>query len=362
MNGTRTKILLGALAASLFFALGAIPEPGRKQMPPGPQPTGAGAGIDMAKAPKATTSAPEAAQAITSETALVNVDVLAVDEDGVVLGGLKKENFRLLDNGKPQIITNFSPVTAPITIAVLMEYNSSSYNYFSAKAVDWGSLFINRLEPLDYVALVTYDLKPTVRADFTRNKAEVRDTLYTLGYPNFREANLFDSLLDTLDRLERIKGRKAMLILSTGANTFSSYTLNNVLDRLRRTDVTIFCVGLAEAEYLNYGDGFGYLQDKNQLDTFADQTGGIAYFPRFQGELPSIFSSVAAILRSQYTLGFTPEIAARDGKYHKLQIQIVGADGKPLIVTNKQGKKRKVVVTARRGYVAPKNEIDPGGN
>src|SRR5690348_7796350 len=166
MNGTRTKILLGALAASLFFALGAIPEPGRKQMPPGPQPTGAGVGTDIAKAPKATTSAPEAAQAITSETALVNVDVLAVDEDGTVLGGLKKENFRLLDNGKPQMITNFSPATAPITIAVLMEYNSSSYNYFSAKAVDWGSLFINRLEPLDYVALVTYDLKPTVRTDF----------------------------------------------------------------------------------------------------------------------------------------------------------------------------------------------------
>lgn len=329
------------------------------QIQPGPQTP-----VPPAKSDKQTetpTQLPESAQTITSESSLVNVDVLVVDEDGTVLGGLKKENFRLLDNGKPQVITNFAPVSAPITIAVLMEYNSSSYNYFAAKAADWSSLFLNHLEPLDYVALVTYDLKPTVRADFTRNKAAVRDTLNMLGYPEFHEGNLFDSVLDTLDRLERIKGRKAMLILSTGANTFSSYSLNDVLDRIRRTDVTIFCVGLAEAEYLNYGEGFGYLQDKNQLDTFADQTGGIAYFPRFQGELPSIFSSIAAILRNEYTLGFTPPLEARDGKYHKLQIQVVGADGKPLIVTNKQGKKRKVVVTARRGYVAPRNEVDPGG-
>ncbi len=331
------------------------------QMQPGPQPpTPPGKSDKQTETPKSTL--PESGPTLTSESSLVNVDVLVVDEDGTVLGGLKKENFRLLDNGKPQMIANFAPVRAPITIAVLMEYNSNSYNYFSAKAVDWGALFLNHLEPLDYVALVTYDLKPSVRADFTRNKAEVRDTLNMLGYPEFHEANLFDSLLDTLDRLERIKGRKAMLILSTGANSFSSYSLNDVLDRIRRTDVTIFCVGLAEAEYLNYGDGFGYLQDKNQLDTFADQSGGIAYFPRFQGELPSIFSSVAAILRNQYTVGFTPPLATRDGKYHKLQIQIVGADGKPLIVTNKQGKKRKVVVTARRGYVAPKNESDAGGN
>ena len=330
------------------------------QTQPGPQ-----APVPPSKADKQAQtphpSLPQTGQTITSESSLVNADVLVVDEDGTVLGGLKKENFRLLDNGKPQVITNFAPVTAPITIAVLMEYNSGSYNYFSAKAVDWGSLFVNHLEPLDYVALVTYDLKPTVRADFTRNKAEVRDTLNMLGYPEFHEANLFDSLLDTLDRLERIKGRKAMLILSTGANSFSSYSLNDVLERIRRTDVTIFCVGLAESEYLNYGDGFGYLQDKNQLDTFADQTGGIAYFPRFQGELPSIFRSVAGILRNQYTIGFSPAVEARDGKYHKLQIQIVGADGKPLVVTNKKGKRRKVVVTARRGYVAPKGETDTGG-
>lgn len=346
-----------ALVFLLVLSVPCTPRNAVSQMQPGPQ---APASPPQSGTPDPAKSIREADKAITSESALVNVDVLAMDEDGTVLGGLTKGNFRLLDNGQPQQIANFAPVTAPITIAVLMQYSADSYNYFSAKAVDWGSLFINRLEPQDWVALVTYDMKPTVRVDFTRNKAEVRDGLAMLGFPDFHEANLFDSLMDTLDRLERIKGRKSILILSTGANTFSSYSLDEVLDRVRRTDVTIFCVGLAEAEYMSsYSNGmsFGYLQDKNQLDTFADQTGGIAYFPRFQGELPGIFGSIAAILRNQYTVGFTP--AVRDGKYHKLQIQIIGLDGKPLIVTNKQGKRRKVVITARRGYVAPKSEVDP---
>jgi hypothetical protein len=93
-----------------------------------------------------------------------------------------------------------------------------------------------------------------------------------------------------------VKGKKSILLISTGANSFSSQTLDDVLGRLRRTDVTIFCVELAESEYLNaYGTRVAYLQAKNPIDTFADQTGGITYFPRFEGELPEIFRSVGAI-------------------------------------------------------------------
>lgn len=290
---------------------------------------------------------------ISLETALVNLDVLVTDQDGRVLSGLKRENFRVLDNGKPQTITHFDPTSAPITIVMLMEYSGSAYNYFAYKAASWGSTFLNHLDPLDWVALVTYDIKATVRQDFTRNKAELQQTLGSLSYPQFREANMYDALTDTLDRLDRVKGKKAVLLISTGANTMSAGTLDDTLERIKQSDVTVFSVGLAESEHLHSAGTIGYLQAKNQLQTFAKLSGGTAWFPRFEAEIPDIFKGVAAFLRSQYSIGFSPTHLVHDGKYHKLSVEIVQRDGNPRIVTDPKGKRRKLKVYAREGYMAP---------
>lgn len=290
------------------------------------------------------------------DATLVNVDVLVTDEDGRVLSGLKRGNFRVLDNGVPQQIVDFAPTSAPITIVMLMEYSAASYNYFAAKAASWGTQFLHHLDPKDWVALVTFDLRPKVQVDFTHKQYEVRDAIVSLGYPQFREANLYDALIDTLDKLDRVRGRKAILLLATGSNSFSSATFDDVFKRIKQTDTVIFCVGLAEAEYVRYGGtSMSYLQGKNVLNNFAKRTGGIAVFPRFEGALPEIFRSVVGFLRSEYTLTFRPPVASRDGLYHRLKIEIVGPDGKPLKVTNEKGKRRKIEVYAREGYMAPKD-------
>jgi VWFA-related protein len=296
--------------------------------------------------------------AISVETAVVNLDVLVTDEDGRVLSGLKKENFRVLDNGRAQVITHFEqPDAEPITIALLMEYSGMAYNHLAYKAAYWGSSFLDHLEPLDWVALVTYDIKPTVQQDFTRNKAQVQQTLSSLSYPQFREANMYDAIVDTLNRLDRVKGKKALLLISTGANTMSAATLDDTLKRIKQSDVTVFSVGVAESEHLRAGGTIGYLQAKNQLQTFAKLSGGSAWFPRFEGEIPDIFKSIAAFLRSQYSISFTPDNLKPDGKYHELKVEIVQQDGTPLLVTTPKGKRQKPLVYAREGYTAPSGRL-----
>ncbi len=291
---------------------------------------------------------------------LVNLDVMVTDDEGRILSGLKKGNFRILDNGERRDVQYFSPVSAPITIVMLLEYSSSSYQYFAFKAAYWGAGFLDHLEQRDWVALVTYDLKPKVQVDFTHNRAEVRSTLSSLGFPGFSDSNMFDALTNTLDQLEYVRGRKSILLISTGANSFSSATLDDVLNRLRRSDVTIFCVGLAEEEYVRSGgSSSSYLQSKAWLSAFADRTGGIAYFPRFQGEMPDIFRSVAGFLRSEYTLSFTPPQASQDGRFHRLKVEIIGPDGQPLKVTDEKGKRHQIKVYAREGYMAPKSKTLP---
>jgi VWFA-related protein len=295
------------------------------------------------------------------ESNLVALDVLVTDEDGNVLSSLKRENFRILDNGKPQAITSFASTNNPITIVMLLEYSGIAYDYFAYKGAYWGAQFLNHLDAKDWVALVTYDLKPTIQVDFTHNKVDVQNALGGLSFPAFREANLFDALVDTLDRLDRMSGKKAILLITTGANPFGEATLDETIARIKKTDVTIFCVGMAEREYMTAQTStpVGYLQAKNQLETFANLTGGLAWFPRFEGEMPSLFRSVVGFLRSEYQLGFSPSAPALDGKYHKLKVEVIGPDGKPLRVTNAKGKQRKVIVYARQGYVAAKATNKP---
>ena len=148
-------------------------------------------------------------------------------------------------------------------------------------------------------------------------------------------------------------------------DTFSKMNLDQVMKRIRETDATIFTVGVGEQLFLQ-ADATGslgpvgqlnYLQAENQLKTFAAMTGGRAWFPRFDGEIPSIMQDVAASLRNQYSLAYTPSNAALDGKYRKIKVELVAPDGGPLTVTDQKGKKVKFQVYARQGYTAPKSSV-----
>jgi VWFA-related protein len=299
----------------------------------------------------------ESGYSLALESPLVLIDALVTDADGNVLTGLQKDNFRIFDNGQPRVITGFSPVSAPLTLVILLEYSGISYNYFAYKSADWTSRFLDNLEENAWIALVTYDMRPTVQVDFTRSRLDIAQALRGLSYPQFGEANLFDALIQTLDQFERVEGKKSILVIGTGVDTFSKVTLDDVYKRLKKTDATIFAIGVAESEVGLNGGNIGYLQIRNQLQTFANLTGGFAWFPRFEGELPDIFQSVGGTLRNQYSLSFSPPKTARDGKYHKLKIEVIAPDGSSLRIVDKNGRAQKVFVYAREGYTAPANTL-----
>jgi VWFA-related protein len=212
-------------------------------------------------------------------------------------------------------------------------------------------------------------MRPSVEVDFTHNRDEIMQGLSSLYFPPFHESNLFDAISDVLDRIKDVKGRKAVLVLASGIDTFSRLTLDKVMQRIRETDATIFTVGVGEqlfiyAETRNpTGGGFGqqlnFLQAENQLKTFAAMTGGRSWLPRFDGEIPSIMQDVATSLRNQYSMAYSPTNGTLDGKYRKIKVELVAPDGGPLTVLDQKGKKIKFQVYARQGYTAPKTNVDP---
>lgn len=300
------------------------------------------------------------------QTQVVNLDVVVTDDNGNPIPGLKEPNFKVLVDNQPQTITNFAPTDAPITIVILMEFSQLYYGWFAYTSQNWAYEFLNQLRPQDWVALVTFDLRPKVLVDFTHNTMDVRQALQSLYFPGFREADLYDAVLDTLNRLKDVKGKKAILLIASGLNTFSHVNLDQVLNRLKETETTIFAVSVAEPLY-QWADARGmlgsiqrldFLQAENQMGAFARMTGGRAWFPRFDGELPGIFQQVAESLRYQYSLAFTPT-TPNDGKYHKIKVELVAPNGNPLIMIDQHKKKVKYHIYAREGFMAPRPEGAP---
>src|SRR5208282_741231 len=269
--------------------------------------------------------------------------------------------------GVPQPITNFATPDAPITCVMLLEFSSrgaNGYPVYMANAVSWSNAFISQLKKNDWLALAYFDMRTHFDVDFTQDKMAVRSFLSTMRMPGFHESNVFDAVIETLDRLQDVKGRKSILLLASGRDTLSKHTWDDTQKRVKQTDVTIFSVGVAGFEEVMQDTGLGrgasnlnYLQADNQMREFARLTGGRSYFPRFPGEVPGDMQEIAAMLRSQYSLGYMPSNQARDGKYRKIKVEVVGTDGKPLEVQNEKHKKLKLVIYARQGYTAPKGPV-----
>jgi VWFA-related protein len=336
--------------------------PKKKEEPPPPAP----------EKPKKIENMPD--YSISVNVPVVSLDVLVTTKDGQTIPGLKQENFKVMEDGQPQKIATFNQTVAPITAVLLVEFASTNYGFMN-DALRASYAFATTLQKDDWVSVISYDMKPHILADFTQDKRAAYAALNELRFqPTFTETNMFDALFDTLDRIDRIEGKKYIILVTTGYDSFSKLNLDQTLKKVRSTkDVTIYpiSVGFAIREYcevnhctgLTRGGGMvpvsqmDYLQADNEVKTFASLTGGRAYFPRFQAELPEIFHDIAADIRNQYTISYHPTNPKLDGTYRKLKVELQAPDGGPLKVRDQKGKEVKYIVYAREGYTA-KHTVD----
>jgi VWFA-related protein len=334
----------------------AIPKKKAEEAPPPPPPV----------TPKKVEDLPD--YSLKVNVPLVNVDVLVTTKDnGQFIPGLRKENFRVMEDGVQQQIKNFTVSQAPITAVLLVEFASTNY-WFMTDALRASYSFANSLKKDDWVAVAYYDMQPHILVDFTQDKKAVYGALNQLRIPGFAETNLFDALYDTLDRLDRVEGKKYVILVTTGIDTFSKLTLDKIMKKIKDTkDVTIFPISVGfllrecfeSGRCRGYSHGFGipvdhmdYLQGDNEMRTFAAMTGGRAYFPRFEGELPELFGDISNDIRNQYTISYSPSNTKLDGTYRKVKVEVVAPDGGPLKVKDQKGKDHKLDVVAREGYTA----------
>ncbi|MGH9444373.1 MAG: VWA domain-containing protein [Terriglobia bacterium] len=296
---------------------------------------------------------PNTVYTLSTTANLVNVNVGVEDDNGDPIGRLGKDNFKVYDDGTQQPITNFNAVKAPITVCMLVEF-SNEYWPLLYQALESSYQFLNFMRPNDWIAVVSFDLRPHILTDFTHSRSQVASALHELVFPGFSEDNLYDALAFTIDRMKDIQGRKAILAIVSGYDTMSKLDYDQMLKIAKASTTPIYPVSILEwlAVRMPNGYNINYWQARNGLTYIAKYSGGQAYFPRFEGELPGIYRQIGEQLRDQYSIGFAPSDPGSNGKYHKLKVELVDAQGNPLRIVNQKGKTVKFKLVYRDGYYA----------
>jgi len=334
--------------------VGPIAVPKKKSEPPPP------------KEPKVKNPPELGNYSLRKDVALVSLDVQVKTKDGMFVPNLHAQNFRILEDGVPQQVKDFKiQEDAPITAVLLVEFGSTNYN-FMIDALRASYTFASTLKKDDWIAVTAYDMRPHILVDFTQDKEQIYDALGTLRVPGFHEYNLFDSLYDTIDRLERVEGHKYVILVSSGLDSFSRLRLDQIYNKVKSTrDITIYAVGTG-GFYREMRDSYGgmgpiarmnYLQGDNQLRTFAKWTGGRAYFPLFAANFKEVFGDIAADIRNEYVITYSPTNSKQDGTFRKVKIELQAPDGGKLTLKDEKGKELKYDIVARDGYTA-KHEVE----
>jgi VWFA-related protein len=296
---------------------------------------------------------------------IVDVGVL-LEKTHQFVPSLKPGNFRVYEDGVEQKVVGFKRVEAPITALLVCEFASRGWmRIYTMRNAAFA--FASQLRPQDYAALMTFDLHTTIVSDFTQDKRQLLQAIDSLRMPMFSDTNVFDALYEGVDRLDRIEGRKYLVLIASGRDTFSKLNYDKILKKLKDTkDITIFTIGTTAFQEAMSGGGGGmrgsmreldYLQAQNEMHTFANLTGGMSFDPRFEGELPDIFGTINANIRAKYQLVYHPTNPKQDGTYRKLQVKLVDEEGHPLQMQDEKHKPLKYDIIAREGYRA-KQEVE----
>lgn len=322
-------------------------------------------------------SAESSTEVVKIETNLVNVDAVVFNKkSGQIITGLKREQFQIYEDGVKKDISNFATPEAPITVTLVLEYSKWSEIFGRAsggifepgvyETVRPVASFLSRFikPPDDYASVIAFDMRPTPITDFTNDPARINQTINLLlrNQPAFRENNLFDALKFSLvggkgdsvvleeskERYQQYGGmvsvqskRRAIILVASGIDTFSKINYGEVRKIIQESGIPIYIISTGNLFYKRYEhllgpmDGLSgmpgrltFLQAKNQMNTFAKESGGMHFEMTFPSEIPDYLQSINGLLRSQYSLSYELAQKHEPGKKYKLEVRVdVDGDG-----------------------------------
>ena len=265
---------------------------------------------------------------IRADVNMVLIPVTVTDPLNRFVTGLEKENFKVFEDKKQQVISQFSSEDAPISIGILFDC-SGSMGQKLTKSRDAVAQFLKTANPEDEFFLVQYNDTADLSQAFTSSTGEIQNRLMTRGSKGLTA--LLDAVYLGLHEMKKARNaRKALLIISDGGDNSSRYTESELRNLVKEADVQIYAIGIYEPA----GSRNRTPEESNGpalLSEIGDQTGGRQYQVENTNELPDIAAKIGVELRNQYVLGYSSSNQEHDGKYRRVEVKLVQPPKMPLL-------------------------------
>jgi VWFA-related protein len=206
--------------------------------------------------------------------------------------------------------------------------------------------FMDHAPEGNWYALATFSKDLKVQVDFTKQEGRIMDAYSGLGEPAWDETDVYDATYQMLDKMAEMKGRRILIVIASGFDTFSRHSLTDVQKKVESSNVVIYGIGLGsmlrgvDEPYLSTGAQMDLTVARNFLTMLSRESGGEAWFPMEEGAYPSIMDGVMRDIATQYRMVYTPEVAD-DGKLHDIKVEAYQSE-------DQQGEEYKVIV--RKGW------------
>ena len=279
------------------------------------------------------------------ETLEVQLPISVLDKEGRPVNGLTKDHFQIFEDKIQQTIKTFKHEDIPLSIGLIIDNSGSMRN--KRERVNSAALaFVRESNPDDETFIVNFDDSAYLEQDFTGSIGDLIDALDNIDARG--ETALYDAVYLSADHVKAgKKDKKALLLITDGEDNVSKYGINKVYEALKQSKVTLYAVGLLEEN-----DQRGGLfkkppskKAKEDLEKFAEITGGQAFFPKNLDEVEDLVKHIAHDLRNHYTVSYTPTNAKLDGSFREITVKL-----------NPPKNLGKVTWHTKQGYYAPKAE------
>jgi Ca-activated chloride channel family protein len=264
---------------------------------------------------------------------LVELHVTVSDANDRPVGGLKMEHFRVIENRVPQEIAVFKHEDLPVSLGLVID-NSRSIEPRKARLDAAALTFVRRSNPVDETFIVHFDFSARISKDFTSAAPDLEATLDSVK--PYGQTALYDAVMLAVDKMEEAKyQKKALLLITDGIDNVSTHTLEEAIEKVRRSRIALYAVGLLSSA--------GGETAETSLIKLAEAGGGRAYFPQNVEEAAKTIEQVARDLREQYTIGYFPTNPSREGEWRSVRVEVVPPRGFP----------QKLDANYRHGYYGP---------
>jgi Ca-activated chloride channel family protein len=264
----------------------------------------------------------------------VTMKLRVEDPNGYFLPNIRPENFAVYEDGVRQNNVNVEVEHAPVTAALLLELGGRYHELNKALAMQVsqiGQQALDVIGPQDRIAIFKYDAHVMPLAEFTQGHDDLKKIFDNISVPAPSEANLYDSLMETLNRMRGVNGRKAIILVSTGVDTFSKATYEDALKAVRESAIPIYTIGLGRFMQLEanlYGSEAPFARidwkgAENRLETLARSSGGRAYALENDVEVPGIYDDIMENLRMRYVITYVSSNPASSGAPRKIRVELI---------------------------------------